>query len=263
LGAPARAALLALAVAAFLGFSRLQGRTEHPLIPPALFARRETAAPYVAGILLGVTIFGVDTFVPLFVQGALGGSAAAAGAVVTPIVFMWSVSGWFAGQAIVAFGFRRTARFGAVLVQLGSLALLASVLRGSGVVAISLSCALIGAGLGPSSMSQILAVQHAVREKDRGVATSLVPFMRTVGGSVGVGALGAVLSAGLMRRLGAAAADAGQFLTARPGVDALASAAFREGIHASLLPIFGFLAGLAALNLFVTGYFPGEADASG
>jgi hypothetical protein len=63
--------------------------------------------------------------------------------------------------------------------------------------------------------------------------------------------------------VGAGAADAGQFLTARPGVDALASAAFREGIHASLLPIFGFLAGLAALNLFVTGYFPGEADASG
>ena len=53
-------------------------------IPPSLFRRMSTAAPYVAGVLLGTTIFGVDTFVPLFVQGARGGTAGAAGAVVTP-----------------------------------------------------------------------------------------------------------------------------------------------------------------------------------
>jgi MFS family permease len=261
MGGWARAALLLLAAGAFLGFARLEGRTAAPLIPPVLFASAESAAPYAAGVLLGITIFGVDTFVPLFVQGARGGSASAAGAVVTPIIFMWAVSGAFASRAIMAFGFRNTARFGATLVQLGSLALLVSVLREWSVLAISLACALIGAGLGPSSLSQILAVQHAVREADRGVATSLVPFMRTVGGSVGVGALGAVLSAGLTRRLGPAAASAGQFLSGRGG-EPLASAAFREALHASLLPIFVALAALAALNLFVTRYFPGEADAA-
>jgi MFS family permease len=260
MGTAARAGLLAVSAGAFLGFARLQGRTSAPLIPPALFARAETAAPYVAGVLLGVTIFGVDTFVPLFVQGARGGTATAAGAVVTPIIFMWAVSGAAAGRAIVSFGFRRTARFGAVLVQLGSLALLVSVLRDWSVLAISLTCAVIGAGLGPSSLSQILAVQQAVREADRGVATSLVPFMRTIGGSVGVGALGAILSAGLTRRLGPAAASAGHFLAGRHGGEAVASAAFREALAASLLPIFVLLAALAALNLFVTAYFPDEAE---
>ena len=52
----------------------------------------ETAAPFLAGILLGTTIFGVDTFVPLFVQGARGGTAGAAGAVITPLVLMWALS---------------------------------------------------------------------------------------------------------------------------------------------------------------------------
>ena len=71
---------------------RLQLQREHPLIPPALFRHMSTAAPYLGGVLLGTTIYGVDTFVPLFVQGARGGTAGAAGAVVTPLVFLWAVS---------------------------------------------------------------------------------------------------------------------------------------------------------------------------
>lgn len=257
---PVRVALLLAAAAAFAAFTRHQRRTEHPLIPPALFARAETAAPYLAGILLGTTIFGIDTFVPLFVQGARGGTATAAGAVVTPIVLMWAVSAAFAGRAIVGYGFRRSARVGAALVLLGFAGLLAAVFLGWSVWAISLACGVVGCGLGPSSLSQVLAVQHAAAERERGVATSLVPFMRTVGGSVGVGALGAMLAAGLASRLGPAAATAGQFLAGRPGTEALATGAFREAVAGSLLPIFVLLAALAAVNLVVSAYFPGEAE---
>ena len=62
---------------------------------------------------------------------------------------------------------------------------------------ISAACAIVGAGLGPSSIAQVLAIQNVVAERQRGVATSLVPFFRTVGGSIGVGALGGLLAAGL------------------------------------------------------------------
>ena len=79
---------------------------------------------------------------------------------------------------------------------------------------ISAACAVVGAGLGPSSMSQVLAIQNVVAERERGVATSLVPFFRTIGGSIGVGALGGLLAAGLARRLGAAAETAGRLLAA-------------------------------------------------
>src|SRR5207245_1169391 len=70
---------------------------------------------------------------------------------------------------------------------------------------ISAACALIGMGLGPLATSQMLAVQHAAPETQRGVASSLVPFFRALGGALGVGTLGGLLSAGLDRRLGAAA----------------------------------------------------------
>ncbi|MGE5415125.1 MAG: MFS transporter [Syntrophomonadaceae bacterium] len=262
MGLGPRLALLALAGTSLAVFARLQSRRAHPLIPPQLFRRLETAAPYVGGVLLGTTIFGVDTFVPLFVQGARGGTAGAAGAVVTPLVFFWAASATLAARLIVRFGFRRTARWGAILILVGLCGLVAGALRNAPVPWISAACAVVGMGLGPSSMSQVLAIQHVVAERQRGVATSLVPFFRAVGGSIGVGALGGLLAAGLERRLGAAAETAGRLLAGAPapGTEATVTpAAFRVAIEGSLLPVFGILAALAVVNLFVAARFPERA----
>jgi len=263
LGLPFRLALLLFAAASLSIFVRLQTRREHPLIPPELFRQMRTAAPYLGGVLLGTTIYGVDTFVPLFVQGARGGTAGAAGAVVTPLVFLWAVSATIAARLIVRFGFRKVARWGAVLILAGFVALIAAAWWNASVPWISAACALIGAGLGPSSMSQVLAIQHVVAERQRGVATSLVPFFRTIGGSIGVGALGGLLAAGLARRLGPAAESAGRLLatgTQTAGNGGVAPAVFRVAIERSLLPVFGILGVLAVVNLFVTERFPADAE---
>ena len=268
LGLPLRAAIFALAAASLALFVRLQTRRAHPLVPPSLFRRMETAAPYVAGVLLGTTIFGVDTFVPLFVQGARGGTAGAAGAVVTPLVLMWALSAAAAARLIVRFGFRRTARWGALLTLAGLVALCAAAWWNASVPWISAACAIVGAGLGPSSMSQVLAIQNVVSERERGVATSLVPFFRALGGSVGVGALGGLLSMGLALRLGPAAERAGRLLVAgHAGADpaglGVAPEAFRMAIERSLLPIFAILVVLAVANVLMTARFPDRASDSG
>ncbi len=262
-GVAPRLGLLAAAAASLALFARLQARRAHPLIPPGLFRRIETAAPYLGGILLGTTIFGVDTFVPLFVQGARGGTAGAAGAVVTPLVFFWAASATLVARLIVRFGFRRTARWGAMLILVGLAGLVAGASLNASVPWISAACAVVGMGLGPSSMAQVLSIQYVVAERERGVATSLVPFFRAVGGSIGVGALGGLLAAGLERRLGAAAETAGRMLAAGGGAGGGASsvtpAAFRVAIERSLLPVFGILGALAVVNLFVAARFPERA----
>lgn len=254
--------LLLLAAVLIAAFVRLQARRAHPLIPPDLFRRWATASPYVAGVLLGTTIFGVSTFVPLYVQGARGGTASSAGAVITPLILMWAVSAAVAARFVVRSGFRSTARAGALLCLVGLGGLILAAFERAGVGWISLACGVIGSGLGPSSLAQILTIQALVPERRRGVATSLVPFSRTVGGSVGVGALGGILAAGLASRLGPAAEQAGALLAGPEGAGrapVVAPAVFREAIEGSLFPIFVVVGALAVVNVFVASAFPRRA----
>jgi hypothetical protein len=84
---------------------------------------------------------------------------------------------------------------------------------------------LVGLGFGPTSLSFILCTQHSVDWGRRGVATGAVTFFRTMGGALGVGALGAILGFELSHRLVSAGAG---------GVDV--AAALRPETHASLAP---------------------------
>ena len=78
-----------------------------------------------------------------------------------------------------------------------------------------------------------------------------MPFFRTVGGSLGVGALGGILAAGLTRRLGADAEAAGSLLT-----EGHVPRAMRLALEESLLPVFAVLLALALVNLAVASRFP-------
>jgi hypothetical protein len=59
----------------------------------------------------------------------------------------------------------------------------------------------IGLGMGPTSMCYLVGVQHAVTWNRRGAATAALLFFRMIGGSLGVGALGASLFFALGNRL--------------------------------------------------------------
>lgn len=254
-----RLALLAAAAAAFALFVRIERRTAHPLVPIVLFTDPATRPSYLSGILLGTSIYGVDTFVPLFVQGVRGGSAGAAGAVITPFVLCWALSATLGARAAVRFGFRATARFGSALVVLGCAGLLAAVVWDAPVLAASLATGLVGAGLGPTSITQILSVQSVVPAHRRGVSSSLVPFVRVLGGSVGVGILGGILAGGLAARLGPAAADASAILAGRAPSGNLDPATFRHALELSMRPLFAALLLLAIVNVAVASAFPAGA----
>jgi MFS family permease len=231
------------------------GREHDPRDAPGVLAilrRRATAVPYASSMLMGIALYGVSTFVPLYVQGARGGTAGSAGAVVTPLILFWALSATAGGRLILRVGFRRSALLGACFLVLGFSGLVAAAALDASTAWISTACAIVGLGLGPTALSQVLAVQEDAPEAQRGVATSLVPFFRTVGGSLGVGAMGAFLAARLSARLGPALASASRALSgeipAPPG--------FRLAMERSLLPIFVSLLAVALLAVFAAARFP-------
>jgi MFS family permease len=119
-----------------------------------------------------------------------------------PLFMAWAVSVALAAKAVVHYGFRRGGMVGSALVALGTLGLfVGTTFPDWSRVWFFVGLAVCGLGFGPTSLSFILAVQHTVSWGQRGVATGAVTFLRTIGGAIGVGLLGATLGWELAHRL--------------------------------------------------------------
>jgi hypothetical protein len=112
------------------------------------------------------------------------------------------------------------------------------------------ACLLMGFGMGCSMLSLLLAVQHGVDRSHLGVATSLNQFSRSIGASVGVAAMGALMS----RALAGAELPAGGTAL---GASAVAlSGPLRLQFAAALDQVFWLGTAIAVLALIVTFFLP-------
>ena len=198
------AGLLVLAIAAIAWFIRVERRAKNPIMPPELVMERAIGPALLLSALMGIAFFGVDTYVPLFVQGTTGAGAKAAAGVVTPVMLAWAASGIVVAPIIIRWGFRRTALAGSCFTAISFIGLVTcAVLHASGWI-LAAVLMLSGLGFGAVSMSCLLSAQHHVSWQQRGIVTSGIQFVRTMGGAIGIGLLGMlfnVLSAPQMRQL--------------------------------------------------------------
>jgi EmrB/QacA subfamily drug resistance transporter len=174
----------------------VERRAAHPILPLDLFTHRVVSYSMVVVFMTGMAMFGAIAFVPLFVQGVLGGTATQAGQVLTPLFLGWVLTSILAARLTVRIGYRPVAVTGVALLAAGFVVLAsfdASVKLGSLFGAVFI----LGCGMGLSMLALLLAVQHGVDRSRLGIATSLNQFARSVGAVVGVAAMGAILARGL------------------------------------------------------------------
>lgn len=196
-----------LLMAAFVWVER---RAPEPLVPLDLFNDRTIAVASAAGALVGAGMFATVTYVPLYVQGVLGGSPTEAASALTPMVVGWPVASAIAGRILGRVGARALVRWGLGLTAVSGLALALGMQPGVNLWVPRVVCAAFGAGLGLANTALLIAIQASVDWSRRGVATASALFFRTIGGTLSVGVLGAVLVASLTRdpSVPAGAADA-------------------------------------------------------
>jgi EmrB/QacA subfamily drug resistance transporter len=200
-GALGQAALLFAVALVVLGvFIWVERRTAEPVIPLDLLRNPVLGVGYAAAFLAGATQFGVSSFVPLYVQGAMGGTALSVGAVLFPMTIGWPVGSIAAGRLLMRVGYRSLLVGGSIAVAIGNLALL-TLQTDMPPALISLIVGVIGLGMGLTSSPVIIAIQNAVSWNQRGIATSLNQFARTIGGSCGIAVMGAILNLELAQRL--------------------------------------------------------------
>ena len=150
----------------------------------------------VSGFLIGVSMFGAISFVPLFVQAAMGGTATQAGTALTPLLLGWVLTSIVTGRVLLRVGYRRMVSGGLSLVSLGFL-LLSCADSESSLWAVRAALALMGTGMGMGMLTLVLAIQNAVPRAQLGIATSLGHFTRSIGGAIGVAVMGAIVVSAL------------------------------------------------------------------
>jgi EmrB/QacA subfamily drug resistance transporter len=190
------AALLALFIVGEL-------RATEPLLPLALFRIPALRASAVLTTLLGMTMFGVLSFLPLFVQVVIGTSATSAGRVLTPLMLGFMVASAVGGRLLLRVGFRVQVALGMAL-SIPGLFLLTRLSVGSTTLEVSRDLVFVGLGFGFVLLACTLAAQNSVSLRQMGTATGIVNFTRQLGGAVGVAIAASVMLSSLTRRLTAA-----------------------------------------------------------
>ncbi|MGY1886131.1 DHA2 family efflux MFS transporter permease subunit [Blastococcus sp. SYSU DS0753] len=181
----------ALAVVAFLV---TELRAAEPIVPLRLFRDRTTTVAIIASVAVGMAMFGSTVFLGQYLQISRGYSPTEAGLLTIPMVGGLLISSTVSGLLITRFGrWKSYLTAGSVLVVAG-FALLATIDHETDMVLLSFFLFVLGVGIGMSMQNLVLAVQNTVAATDLGAASSAVAFFRSLGGTIGVSVLGAVLS---------------------------------------------------------------------
>ncbi|MFI0419442.1 MDR family MFS transporter [Spongiactinospora sp. 9N601] len=220
-----------VAVAGPAWFVYAERRAAEPIIPPRLFGDRNFTLSQILAFIFGSVVFTVTNYLPQYMQFVQGASPIASGMLLLPLMFGMLATQLTAGRLISLTGrYRSYPIVGSVMTAAGSLLLLLLDV-GTGTITASALTVLIGLGLGLLIQSSILITMNSADPRDMGAASGTVTLMRTIGGSLGIAALGAMfafsLGGTLTDRLGPG--NAGR-LTAEGGLTP-------EALQALSLPI--------------------------
>lgn len=184
--------LLALAGVLLLAFLWNEMRASEPVLPPKLFLVPIVGIAALGSLASGVVQSGANSFIPMFVQGAQGGTAADVGLVLPWMTIGWPIAAAIAGRILIRRGFRVINIAGMAFIVLAQVGILLLNRDSSHLFAIACMFVL-GVGFGFSSIGFTISVQNSVGWSERGVATASLQFFRSIGGSVGVAIMGTLM----------------------------------------------------------------------
>lgn len=187
--------LLALSLVTAVLFVVVERRAPEPVVPLDLFTTRVLGLGNLLAAILGGIMIGLATYVPLFVQGVAHGSPTEAGGAITPMVVGWPIAAYVAGRLLPRVGYRPLIVIG--MIQVGVSALVLPFVAHDPSVSpwtLRVLATAVGWGMGFANTALIIVVQSSVPWERRGIATASNMFARTIGATLAVGAMGALLS---------------------------------------------------------------------
>ena len=186
--------LFALFAISAVGFYVAEKRSNEPIFCFDFFRLRGFSTGNGLVFFSSVAIFSLSAFSPLFIQGALGQSPFQLGIVMMFLSFGWSAGALFCGRQSNRWGEKPFALTGGIILAAGCI-LAVRFSAATSLWTCAVAMGLAGVGMGFTSIATLLVVQNSVDKTDLGVATSSHQFTRTLGGTVGIGICGSLVTA--------------------------------------------------------------------
>ena len=201
--------LMAFGLAMTAAFVAVESRARSPIMPLEIYRNPMVSAGAAVLLLTGMVLYGSIIFTNLFFQAVLGASAARSGLFMTPMLLAVLLGAALAGRRLS--GERRHYRVEA-LVNTGITAagafLLVTLGEDAGLWQAASYVAVLGLGVGGTLATMNVGVQNSVPYSLVGASTAALQFSRSIGATLGLAVMGAVMANGFSRRLETALPDA-------------------------------------------------------
>lgn len=169
-------------------------RAAEPILPLRLFRNHTFSLTSALAFIIGAGMFGAIVMLPLYLQVVKGNSATEAGLKLIPLMLGIVSMSIFSGKKISSTGkYKIFPIIGAGIMTFG-LILMSTLNENTSFGVLSIYSILIGAGLGLSMQTIVIALQNSVDFQDMGIATSSNTFFRSLGGAFGTAIFGTILS---------------------------------------------------------------------
>ncbi|MBP1996903.1 MDR family MFS transporter [Paenibacillus eucommiae] len=178
----------------------VEKRAAEPIISFRMFRNRLYTTSNMVAMLSGATFMTASMFIPIYIQGVLGGSATNAGLVLLPMMVGSVVTATVGGFLMSKLPYR-TILIPTLVILIAGMALLAALTMESPRFLITVYMVLIGLGIGASFSVLSSAAIHSFPATQRGAATSTLNFNRSLGMTLGITIFGIIQSHSLTDKL--------------------------------------------------------------
>jgi MFS family permease len=184
-------------------------RAAEPIVSFSLWRRRPIATANIVAMLASVALIGITTFLPMYVQLVLHRSPMIAGFALSLMLLGWPAGATIAARTFHRIGLRKVLVTGSIFLPAGAACFVMLTPQSSPIVA-GVGSALMGLGMGLSSVCCLVLIQETAGSAQRGSATASNLFARNLGSTLGATMLGAVVNFGLGRGTGESSVSADQ-----------------------------------------------------
>jgi EmrB/QacA subfamily drug resistance transporter len=221
-------------------FIYVERKAIEPVLPLHLFRLRAFWVTSVVGFIVGFAMFGAITYLPAFFQVVRGISPTLSGLQLLPLMAGLLLTSMLSGVLISRWGrYKVFPIVGTALMTVG-MYLLSHLGVATSTLVASAYMFVLGVGIGAVMQVLVIAVQNVVPYADLGVATSGATFFRSIGGSFGTAAFGAIfasqLTGNLARYLAGTPVPAG--FNASAGASPAVLAKLPPAVHAGYIHAF-------------------------